>query len=151
MSTGTAFFLIGTLLLYTTVQNTSDNYRKELTGQLKDELSAFAPLLVEQAVIGDYASIQNILETWVQRKDLLLTAWTDPNGKRIEIRDESISMEAPSWFAAWVNIAAIEAEAPLILGGQRYGEVTMVLTSDPKMNLIWQVFSASSASYWRVS
>lgn len=140
LSTSAAFFLIGTLLLYTTVQSTSYNYRKELTEQLKDELSAFAPMLVEQAVIGDYASIQHMLETWVQRKDLMLTAWTDVNGKRIEVKDQSVAIEAPAWFATWVNIPEMEAEVPLVLGGQSYGKVSMVLTSAPKMNLIWHVF-----------
>jgi hypothetical protein len=80
----TVSVLIGAILLYTTVQSTSDNYRQELDEQLKDEISAFAPMLIEQAVIGDYASIQQMLELWVQRKDLMLAAWTDPNGKRSE-------------------------------------------------------------------
>ena len=139
-STGTVFFLIGTLLIYTTVHNTSDNYRRELTEQLKDELTAFAPLLIEQAAIGDYASIQQMLKLWVQRRDLLLTAWTDPNGRRIEAKDKLILVETPSWFSAWVNIPPIQAEAPLFLGGRSYGKVTMMLTSAPKMNLIWHAF-----------
>jgi diguanylate cyclase (GGDEF)-like protein/PAS domain S-box-containing protein len=136
----TVSVLIGAILLYTTVQSTSDNYRQELDEQLKDEISAFAPMLIEQAVIGDYASIQQMLELWVQRKDLMLAAWTDPNGKRIEARDISVLPETPAWFSAWANIPKIEAEAPLVLGGQSYGKVTMMLTSSPKMNLIWHAF-----------
>lgn len=132
--------LIGTLLLYTTVKSTSNNYRRELDEQVKDELSAFAPLLIEQAVIGDYASIQQMLELWVQRKDLMLAAWTDHNGKRIEAKDISILPETPAWFSAWANIPKIEAEVPLVVGGQSYGKVTMMLTSEPKLNLIWHAF-----------
>jgi diguanylate cyclase (GGDEF)-like protein/PAS domain S-box-containing protein len=136
----TASFLIGTLLLYTTVQSASNNYRHELDEQLKDELSAFAPLLIKQAVIGDYASIQQMLELWVQRKGLMLAAWTDLNGKRIEAKDMPIVPESPAWFSYCLNIPEIGAEESLALGGQSYGKLTMMLTSAPKMNLVWHTF-----------
>ena len=139
-TTGTTFFFIGSLLLYTTVQTASANYRKELREQIKDELSAFSPLLVEQALIGDYASIQQMLDVWVKRKDMMLTAWTDYNGKRVEARDNSTSTAPPAWFTWWVNIPPVEAEIPLILGGQSYGKLTMILTPEPKINLIWNTF-----------
>ena len=140
LSIGTALFLIGCLLLYITVRDASDSYRKELAEQMKDELSALGPLLVEQAVIGDYASIQQMLNLWVQRNDLMLVAWIDNKGKRIDAKNNSILAEPPAWFFTWVNIPEIEAGSPLILGGQDYGKVIMTLTSTPKINLIWHTF-----------
>ena len=137
---GSILLLIGTLLLYITIQTASASYRQELNDQLKDELSAFAPILVEHAVIGDYASIQQLLDGWVTRKDLILATWTDYNGKMVTARDNSILKAPPAWFTAWVGIPAAEASTPLKLGQQSYGKLTMVLTPTPKINRVWKIF-----------
>jgi PAS domain S-box-containing protein len=144
VSAGLALFLSGSMLLYTTVQNAVDYERQNMLDRLGDELKSFAPLLAEQAVIGDYATIEQMLKVRAGRKSVDQAVWTDSSGQSIVAVSETVSTDAPSWFSSWLNLPPQEGSVPVALGGETYGEVRVKLTPNPGLNLIWHTFVKQS-------
>jgi PAS domain S-box-containing protein len=130
----------GSALLYITVRSLADSYQSELTDQLRDGLDSLVVTLAEQAVVGDYATIQQMLEVRVKRKNLFLLKWEDSSGRTIVAGSLQATLEAPLWFSGWIGLPRLEGAAPLEVGGQSYGKVTMLLSTTPSVNYIWQTF-----------
>jgi len=136
-----AMLLGGTSLLYITVRSMADSYHAELAEQLNDGLDSLAIVLGEQAVVGDYATIQQMLDGRVKRKNVSLAGWTDAGGKSLIARDKPIPLQAPDWFVDWVGSPHYDSERNLEVGGQSYGKIFMRLTTVPTMNQIWHTFA----------
>lgn len=136
-----AMLLGGVALLYTTVQSMTDGYKAELREEVSDSLGSLAIVLTEQAVVGDYATIQQILDGRVKRRGFTLISWTDTLGKSIVARDQSVPREAPDWFVRWVGFPSYDGEFTLNVGGQDYGRIFVRMTTMPATNQIWRTFS----------
>lgn len=139
-SAGLALFLSGVLLLYSTVQGAAGHERQNMAERLRDELDSFTPLLAEQAVIGDYATIEQMLEMRVKRKHIIRAVWADSSGKRIVAELDTEMLAAPLWFAAWVDLPPLEGTTVVEVGGQSYGQLSMKITPTSAVNLIWSSF-----------
>ncbi len=135
-----AMVLGGTPLILITVRGMADSYYMELEEDLDDGLDSVVSLLTEQAVVGDYAAIQQLLDGRVKRSIVALIAWTDAQDHSITARSRSFSIEAPDWFAAWIGFPNLQGERALRVGGKDYGKVFMRLTTAPMVNLIWHTF-----------
>ncbi|HUW50525.1 MAG TPA: PAS domain S-box protein [Sulfuricella sp.] len=135
-----AILLGGPALLYVTVRNSADSHNAELAEQLDDALGSLVIVLGEQAVVGDYATIQQILDLRVKRRNTALITWTDSSGKTLVARDQAVAMRAADWFVKWVDSPHFDGERKLEVGGQSYGRISVRLTTAPAMNLIWDMF-----------
>ena len=78
-----AILLGGAALLYATVTNMANSYHTDLSEQLNDGLDSLVISLGEQAVLGDYATIQQILNSRVKRRNTATVSWIDTTGKTI--------------------------------------------------------------------
>lgn len=136
-----AMLLGGTSLLYITVRSMAESYHAELAEQLNDGLDSLAIVLGEQAVVGDYATIQQMLDGRVKRRNVSLVGWTDADGKSLVARDKPIPLQAPDWFVEWVDCPHLGSERNLEVGGQSYGKIFMQLTTAPTINQIWHTFA----------
>lgn len=136
-----AMLLGGATLLYITVRSMADSYHAELAEQLNEGLDSLTIVLGEQAVVGDYATIQQILDGRVKRKNVSLAGWADADGKSLVARGKPISSQAPDWFVEWVDCPHFDGERNLEVGGQSYGKIVMRLTTAPTMNQIWHTFA----------
>ena len=130
----------GSALLYITVRSLADSYQAELSEQLRDGLDSLVVTLGEQAVVGDYATIQQMLEVQVKRKNMFLIKWQDPSGKIVVAGDVQEALGAPLWFANWIGLQRLEGEKSMDIGGMNYGKVSMQLSTAPSVNYIWQTF-----------
>ncbi len=140
LSAGLTLFLCGGLLLYSTVQSAVGYERQNMADRLRDELESFSPLLAEQAVIGDYARIEQMLEMRVKRKNIIRAAWADSSGKPIMAKLDTAVVEAPLWFVSWVKLPPLEGATAVEVGGQSYGRLSMEITPAFAVNLIWSSF-----------
>lgn len=132
-----AMLLGGVSLLYITARSMADRYHAELAEQLNDGLDSLSIVLGEQAVVGDYATIQQILEGRVKRRNVSLAGWADADGKSLVARGKPIPSQAPDWFAGWVGSPHFDGERNLEVGGQSYGKIFLRLTTAPTVNQIW--------------
>lgn len=135
-----AMLMGGAALLYATVTNMANSYRAELSEQLNDGLDSLVVALGEQAVVGDYSTIQQILDARVKRRNTTLVIWVDPAGKTIAVRAGQIPLRAPDNFIKWLDFPSLDGERSLELGGRSYGSIFMRLSPVPSVNLIWATF-----------
>lgn len=130
----------GTALILITVRGMADSYYMELEEDLDDGLDSVVSLLTEQVVVGDYTSIQQLLDGRGKRSIVALIVWTDAQGHMIVARNQPVLMEAPDWFAAWIGFPNLQGERAVRVGGKDYGKMFMRLTTAPMVNLIWHTF-----------
>src|SRR3954454_14028187 len=110
-------------------------------GREQNETLAFIPPLVgDQALVREYAAIEQLLKNQVRRGEVDRFTWIDKEGKRIVAQDTPDKLDAPNWFA---RVAAIEHEEQSIevtAGGVGYGTLTAVMTPVKAHNRLWQQF-----------
>ena len=106
----------------------------------KEALVFLAPLVADQALIGDYAAISQLLNQQVKKGEIDSFTWTDREGKRIVAQDVPDKLEAPAWFA---RVAAIEHEGHSVevtAGGVGYGTLSANMTPVKATNRLWSQF-----------
>jgi signal transduction histidine kinase len=108
--------------------------------ELKETLEFLAPLVADQALLGDYATIKQLLDKQVQKQNIGQLTWSAENGRKLVATDYSAMREAPSWFASLVPIARMEASLRVTAGGASYGILHGVTTPIPAINGLWSQF-----------
>ena len=78
-----------------------------------------APLVADQAILGEYAVISQLLNNQVKKGEVDGFVWTDKDGRKLTATGAD-SLGAPAWFT---TIAAIEhrSNVDVTLGGVGYG------------------------------
>lgn len=137
---GVLFVLGGSVLLRTMVEQVVDNRRTTLSESLQSETQDVTQIIGEYAVIGDYASIQQVLSKRAKRTDILLVEWKDQAGKAILADSSVLRVQAPTWFIRWIDIPPFKATAAVRVGGNVYGSVLLELSHAPSINFLWQTF-----------
>jgi PAS domain S-box-containing protein len=106
----------------------------------KETLVFLAPLVADQALVGDYAAISQLLNQQVKKGEVDSFTWTDREGKRIVAQDVPDKLDAPAWFA---RVAAIEHEphsVEVTAGGVGYGTLSANMTPVKATNRLWYQF-----------
>src|SRR3954469_9012265 len=70
--------------------------------ELRETLQFLAPLVADQAVLGDYAAIHQLLAQQAKKVEILELAWTDNSGRNLRAFDETEKALSPGWFTALV-------------------------------------------------
>ncbi len=138
VGSGAALVISATILVYTSLHTEVEATRKTLQDRLSDEVDFLLPSITEQAVIGDYANIERLLNVRVKREEIENFSWTDEQGNIIKARGGSPTpKEAPDWFIAWVSIQPLVHTHEVNIGGVPYGKVSFELTPQPAINRLW--------------
>jgi two-component system, sensor histidine kinase and response regulator len=106
----------------------------------KETLTFLAPLVADQALVGDYAAIEQLLNQQVKKGEVDKFAWTDREGKRIVAQDAPDPLEAPKWFARVAIIEHEEQSIDVTAGGVGYGALTATMTPVRAHNRLWSQF-----------
>ena len=70
-------------LLFQQLATESRNYSDSLVRKTHDEISSLAPQVADQALIGDYTAIQQILDRFTVHAYVEEAIWTDAKGIRL--------------------------------------------------------------------
>ena len=111
-----------------------------LAREQTETLAFLAPLVADQALVGDYAAISQLLKNQVKKGEVDRFSWTDKDGKRLVAQDLPDKLEAPTWFA---RVAAIEHQDQSIevtAGGVGYGTLSAGMTPVKAQNRLWLQF-----------
>lgn len=138
---GLLLLLAATVEMFLGVRNDADAYRTQHLEQAK-ELSLFlVPLLAEHAVIGDYATIRQILKAQVHdRAHVARIDWIGANGRRLLSEESEAESMAPRWFSILAGIPPLETSSKVVLGGTGYGEVVILISATAAENALWSQF-----------
>jgi two-component system sensor histidine kinase/response regulator len=108
--------------------------------ELAETLQFLAPLVADQAVMGDYAAIRQLLNGQVQKLEVAALSWSDSGGRKLLAQDRTATPEAPRWFSAAVPLKHVEGKLEVTTGGAKYGMLHGEMTNVPATNRLWAQF-----------
>src|SRR5258706_4067591 len=88
-----------------------------LLREQKEALTYLAMLVVDQALVGDYAAIAQLLKNQVKKGEVDRFSWTDKDGKTLVAQDEPDRLDAPAWFARVAAIEHVSQSIDVMAGG----------------------------------
>src|ERR687892_1942124 len=105
LAVGTAIVAGGGVQTALLVAEGAAEHSARLKRELSETLTFMAPLIADQALVGEYAVISQLLRNQVQKGEVDSFQWTDKDGKKLLAQDKPDALVAPGWFTA---IAAID-------------------------------------------
>jgi two-component system, sensor histidine kinase and response regulator len=111
-----------------------------LKRELNETLIFIAPLIADQALVGEYAVISQLLRNQVQKGEIESFQWTDKDGKKLVAQDKPDTVLAPSWFTSVAAIDRAEESIEVTAGGVGYGRLHAAMTTTKAYNRLWQQF-----------
>src|SRR5258705_6113324 len=111
-----------------------------LLREQKETLSFLAPLVADQALVGDYAAIAQLLKNQVKKGEVDMFSWTDKDGKTLIAQDDPDKLDAPRWFARIAAIEHVDQNIDVMAGGVGYGTLTASMTPVKAQNRLWAQF-----------
>src|SRR2546427_9108658 len=93
-----------------------------LLREQKETLLFLAPLVADQALVGDYAAITQLLKNQVKKGELDRFAWTDTDGKTLIAQDLPDRLHAPALFDSLAVIEHEEQNLDVTAGRAGYGK-----------------------------
>ncbi len=111
-----------------------------LKRELNETLTFMAPLIADQALVGEYAVISQLLKNQVQKGEVDSFQWTDKDGKKLVAQDKPDTLVAPSWFTAVAVIDRAEESIEVTAGGVGYGRLNAAMATTKAYNRLWQQF-----------
>ncbi len=108
--------------------------------ELEESLTLISPLIADQALVGDYAGIEQLLKNQVKKAEVDVYQWTDKDGRTIREEDASEKLEAPVWFTKLVVIDEVAGSFDVVAGGVSYGSVYAKMTTRRAHNRLWKQF-----------
>ncbi len=135
-----ALVVAGNLLLVLSTAQDANFSRQQIEESLASELESLTLAVGEPVVIGDYASIEQILQLHVRRLDVHRVTWTSAKGMVVQAADKDVEPLAPAWFVRLAGIPSSQGHHTLVIGGRDYGTIAAEMTATPADNRLWQGF-----------
>jgi PAS domain S-box-containing protein len=116
------------------------DHSARLLREQTESLVFLAPLVADQALVGEYAAIGQLLKNQVKKGEIAELSWTDKDGKTLLGHDAPDKLDAPAWFARVAAIEHVEQSVDVMAGGVGYGTLTARMTPVKAQNRLWQQF-----------
>ena len=140
LAVGTAIVTGGGVQTYLLVAEGAAEHSARLKRELNETLTFMAPLIADQALVGEYAVISQLLRNQVQKGEVDSFQWTDKDGKKLLAQDKPDALVAPGWFTAIAAIDHAEESIEVTAGGVGYGRLNAAMTTTKAYNRLWAQF-----------
>jgi len=140
LAVGTAIITGGGVQTYLLMAEGAAEHSARLKRELNETLTFIAPLIADQAILGEYAVIGQLLNNQVKKGEIDSFQWTDKDGRKLVAHDKPDALVAPGWFTAIAAIDRAEESAEVTLGGVGYGTVDASMTTTKAYNRLWLQF-----------
>ena len=140
LAVGVAIIAGGGVQTALLVAEGAGEHSARLLREQRETLAFLAPLVADQALVGDYAAINQLLKNQVRKGEVDRFAWTDREGKTLVAQDLPDKLESPRWFAAFAAIEHVEQTLEVTAGGVGYGTLSAWMTPVRAHNRLWQQF-----------
>jgi len=124
------------LLLAEGVTEASARHQREM----RETLDFLSPLVADQAILGDYEAIRQMLNSQVIQRETDRFVWTDKSGAKVVAQDKPDKNEAPDWFSIIAPIDQVEGSIAVTAGGVEYGTLYCKMTPVKAGNRLWARF-----------
>src|SRR5437588_4911574 len=98
LAVGVAIVAGGGLQTVLLVAEGAAEHSARLLREQRETLAFIAPLVADQALVGEYAAIEQLLKNQVKRGEVDRFTWIDKEGKRLVAQDAPDKLDAPTWF-----------------------------------------------------
>jgi two-component system sensor histidine kinase/response regulator len=140
LAVGTAIIAGGGVQTYLLVAEGAAEHSARLKRELNETLTFMAPLIADQALLGEYAVISQLLNNQVKKGEVESFQWTDKDGRKLVAHDKPDTLDAPRWFTAVAAIERAEDGIEVTAGGVGYGKVHAAMTTTKAYNRLWNQF-----------
>jgi len=138
---GLAILTGGSIQTYMFVVEGAAEHSVRLQREMNETMAFLAPLIAEQAILGEYGAISQLLKNQVRRGEADRFEWTDNAGKKIVAQDVDDKNEAPAWLLAVAHIEHVEGDFKVEAGGVGYGTLHAKMTPVQSGNRLWGQFA----------
>ena len=137
---GLAIIAGGNVQTFLFVADGAAEHSLRLKRELTETLTFLAPLVADQALVGDYAAIEQLLKKQVTKSEMDRFEWTDTQGRKIIAQDVPDKLNAPRWFTVIAEIEVGEETLEVLAGGVGYGTLSAKMTPIKTQNRLWFQF-----------
>jgi signal transduction histidine kinase/DNA-binding response OmpR family regulator/HPt (histidine-containing phosphotransfer) domain-containing protein len=140
VAVGIAIVIGGGVQTVLLVAEGAAEHSARLLREQTEALAFLAPLVADQALIGEYAAISQLLSNQVKKGEIAKFSWTDREGKILVAQDAPDVLVAPRWFASVAAIEHMGQSLEVTAGGVGYGTLSADMSSIKAHNRLWQQF-----------
>ena len=140
LAVGTAVVVGGGMQTALLVAEGATEHSARLRRELLDTLTYLAPLVADQALVGDYAAIEQVLKSQVNKAEVDTLKWTDADHRSVVAQDKPVAPVAPFWFKWLFEIQVSEESVDVVAGGVGYGKLYGAMTPVKAQNRLWLQF-----------
>lgn len=134
-----ALFVAGSAMLFVSARQEVTEIKADLETELNNELYTLPASLAETVVLGDFVTLQQILDRQVAQPLFLSLDFYDIAGTHLHSKHASETVpEVPNWFLAMFKFSDISGRAPVNIGGRFYGDLSLTLSAQGPANRFWQ-------------
>ncbi len=121
-------------------------YRHQFTIEVEDTqqraealMAVVAPAVTDSAVIGDYDTIQRMLERAIRGSDFASAVFIDTRGGRLVVKADADPADAPPrWLSELIANRLYDTNLPVTAGGRDYGVLRFSFAADRIAGGLWQ-------------
>ena len=133
----TAILVAGAAMVFVSARQEAAEIRADLRLELDKELETLPAALAETVVVGDFATLQQTLDRYVARPLIAKVSFLDTSGVMLTSGGPPSPSAAPTWFLALFDFSDVAGQAPVMVGGRSYGELSLVLTAQRLSERAW--------------
>lgn len=134
---GTTLALAYPVSVFLFTQSELAFYRATSEHELTVALDTLEKSIGEQAVIGDYALIEQILHARVRRSHFIEIDYSDVDGNVVTVTAPQPVAVYPAWFRSWFDLPDRPIFRAVVVGGKEYGQITVWMSHVEFRNQIW--------------
>src|SRR5260221_13370703 len=140
LAVGTAIVAAGGVQTALLVAEGATEHSARLLREQTETLAFLAPLVADQALVGDYEAIRQLLKQQVNRAQVDRFESVDRDGMTLAAEDRETKREAPEWLARVVAIEHGKQSVDVTAAGVAYGKLASTVTAIHAENPLWQQF-----------
>lgn len=137
---GISFSLLSVGLLLLLTQQALQDAQNDLQAELSHELVSLPPLVSDLVVIGDYASLEQLLNQQTERQLIDRITFTDDKGATVVAQSASTPIEYPAWFDSFFTLQSPAEGVSIRAGKKVYGTLDIQTRATALSNRLWQHF-----------
>ena len=137
VTASTAILVAGAAMVFVSARQEAAEIRVDLRQELDKELETLPAALAETVVVGDFATLQQTLDRYVARPLIAKVSFQDTSGVLLTSGGLPSPSAAPAWFLALFDFSDVAGQAPVLVGGRSYGDLSLVLTARRLSERAW--------------
>lgn len=125
---GLVMLIVGSLMVIMVLRADIKMEKEQFSRRASEQADFIRMSITEMALVGDYATIRQMLRSRVQDEALDRITWSDDEGKTIKEESKELLDTVPEWFVQFVGITPIIESSVIEVGGAHYGVVTIQMS-----------------------